>query len=395
MRILFVAMPGSVHAARWINQFSDLDWDIHLFAATPEPVHADMKNVTVYGFSAFRHEGLDPSVKIRGLWPLRKGSSILGTQAGRFLPWDRALAGLIRRLKPDIVHSMEIQHAGYMTYAARRKIKSSFPTWIVSNWGSDISLFGRLSDHEKRVREVISSCDYYHTECQRDVRLAEEFGFKGKGHWLLPLAGGFHVEQARKLRQPGPTSERRVIAVKGYQGWVYRALVALRAVELCADMLKDGGYRVAIYLPSPDTQIAAELLAKSTGLPMDIIPYGPHEEILSLHGRSRVSIGLSISDALSTSALETMVMGSFPIQSHTSCIGELLQDGESGILVHPEDPEPVAEALRRAVTDDALVDRAAEINARVTAKFLDDSVVRPKAIGMYEQIAADAVLRRS
>lgn len=388
-------MPGSVHAARWINQFSDLGWDIHLFAATPEPVHADMKNVTVYGFSSFRREGLDRSVKIRGLWPLRKGSSILGNQAGRFLPWDRALAELIRRLKPDIVHSMEIQHAGYMTYAAKRKIKDSFPTWVVSNWGSDISLFGRLSDHEKRVREVISSCDYYHTECQRDVGLAEEFGFKGKGHWVLPLAGGFDVEQARKLRQPGPTSERRVVAVKGYQGWVYRALVALRAVELCADVLKDGGYRVAIYLPSPDTQIAAELLVKSTGLPVDIIPYGPHEEILRLHGRSRISIGLSISDALSTSALETMVMGSFPIQSHTSCIGELLRDGESGMLVHPDDPEPVAEALRRAVTDDALVDRAAEINARVTAEFLDDSVVRPKAIGMYEEIAAHAVSRRS
>jgi glycosyltransferase involved in cell wall biosynthesis len=178
--------------------------------------------------------------------------------------------------------------------------------------------------------------------------------------------------------------------LKGYQGWVYRALVGLRAIELCADVLKEKDYRIAIYLASPETKIAAELLAKSSALPIDIIPRVPHEQMLRLHGQARVSIGLSISDALSTSALEAMVMGSFPIQSNTSCLGELVQDGQSGILVHPEDPEAVAVALRRAVTDDDLVDRAAEINARIAAEHLDRSVVRPQVVQMYERIAAQA-----
>jgi glycosyltransferase involved in cell wall biosynthesis len=112
--------------------------------------------------------------------------------------------------------------------------------------------------------------------------------------------------------------------------------------------------------------------------------------MLRLHGRARVSIGMSISDALSTSALEAMVMGSFPIQSNTSCLGELVRDGESGILVHPEDPKAVATALRRAVSDDALVDRAAEINARIAAEQLDQSVVRPRVVEMYERILTKA-----
>jgi glycosyltransferase involved in cell wall biosynthesis len=236
----------------------------------------------------------------------------------------------------------------------------------------------------------MSACDYYHTECHRDVELAKEFGFKGEDFSILPLAGGVDLTQAHRLRQPGPTSARRLIALKGYQGWVYRALVGLRAIELCADMLKEKGYRIAIYLASPETEIAAELLAKSSGLPIDIIPPSPHEEILRLHGQARVSIGLSISDALSTSALEAMVMGSFPIQSNTSCLGELLQDGESGILVHPEDPEAIAAALRRAVTDEDLVDRAAKINSRIAAERLDRSVIRPQVVQMYERIAAQA-----
>ena len=392
MRILFVAMPGSVHTARWINQISNLGWDIHLFASTPEPVHPDFRNLTIYGFSSFRPKGLDPSVRIRGLFPLRRGASTLGRRANYYLPWVSpwALAGMIRWLEPDILHSMEIQHAGYLTLAAREVLKGKFPPWIVTNWGSDIYLFGRLSEHQHKIKAVMSACDYYDAECHRDVELAKEFGFKGEVLPVLPNTGGFNLEQARQLRQPGPTSTRRLIALKGYQGWVYRALVGLRAIELCADVLKEKGYRIAIYLASPETKIAAELLAKSSALPIDIIPRVPHEQMLRLHGQARVSIGLSISDALSTSALEAMVMGSFPIQSNTSCLGELVQDGQSGILVHPEDPEAVAAALRRAVTDDDLVDRAAEINARIAAEHLDRSVVRPQVVQMYERIAAQA-----
>ncbi len=392
MRILFVAMPGSVHTARWINQLADQGWDIHLVAATGEPLHPDIRNVTAYCFSAFRYKGLDPSVRIRGLWPLRRGSSVLGEKAGRLLSWDWALAAIIRRLKPDILHTMEIQHAGYLASKARARLKGHFPTWVVSNWGSDIYLYGRLPEHEEKIRGVLSACDYYHVECHRDVELARRFGFEGKGSFVLPLAGGFDIDQTRQFRQPGPTSARRLIALKGYQGWVYRGLVGLRALELCADVLE--GYRIALYSANSDAVLAAKLVSRKTGVTIDVIPRGSHEDMLRLHGSARASICLSVSDALNTSALEALVMGSFPIQSNTSCIGEMLQDGESGLLVHPEDPEPIAQAIRRAVTDDDLVDRAAEINARVASEHLDSAVVKPRSLEMYREIAAHVVLKK-
>lgn len=83
-----------------------------------------------------------------------------------------------------------------------------------------------------------------------------------------------------------------------------------------------------------------------------------------------------------------MIMGSFPIQSNTSCLNEWVRDGETGLLVPPEDPEAVAAAIRRAVADDGLVDRAAEVNARVAAERLDESVIRPQAVAIYRRVAA-------
>jgi len=67
---------------------------------------------------------------------------------------------------------------------------------------------------------------------------------------------------------------------------------------------------------------------------------------------------------------------------------------ESGFIVPPEDPEPIAAAIRRAVSDDALVDRAAELNAKVARERLDQDVIRPQVIAMYEKIAAQGAVKR-
>jgi len=332
-------------------------------------------------------------VRLRGIWPLRFGSSFVSLSQFKFFPsWvnrSTCLAWLIRWLRPDIVHSLEIQHAGYSTLEAKSKFGKGFPPWIVSNWGSDIYLFGRLLEHREKIRAVLSNCDYYISECHRDVALARDFGFKGNVLPVLPGGGGFDLKRMQQWKQPGRASDRRVILLKGYQHWAGRALVGIRAIELCADVLRD--YRVAVYSTSPDVRIAAELAAHSTGLQIEIVPQGPHEEMMRLHGKARISIGLSISDAISTSLLEAMIMGSFPIQSNTSCGDEWVQDGETGLLVAPENPQEVAAAIRRAISDDRLVDNAVEINLRTAAERLDLSVIQPQVIAMYQRIAAGNV----
>lgn len=405
MRILFVAMPDSIHTARWIGQLDGLGWDIHLFpipylerGAQPHP---GMKNLTLHDVLYDRPLTLDPSVRTVddywpwGGWPLPFGKH----RVRRFMQWrnpawrDRTwrLAQTIRKLQPDIVHSLEIQHAGYATLEARRQLDRRFPTWIVTNWGSDIYLFGRLPEHIESIKAVLAACDYYSCECARDVPLAHNLGLKGETLPVLPNTGGFDLDRIAQFQQPGSTSQRRLIVLKGYQGWAGRALVGLRAIALCASELK--GYRVAIYLAGEDVKLAAQLLTQATGIPTEIIPPCSHDDMLRLFGRARAYIGLSISDAISTSLLEAMVMGAFPIQSCTSCAGEWIADGQTGLIVPPEDPEPVAAALRRALTEDGLVDHAAAANATVAAHRLDRKIIRAQAIAIYKQVAKESEQR--
>jgi len=47
--ILFVAMSGSIHTARWINQLEGHGWDIHLFPSLDQGVvHPELRAARVH-----------------------------------------------------------------------------------------------------------------------------------------------------------------------------------------------------------------------------------------------------------------------------------------------------------------------------------------------------------
>ena len=384
MRILFVAFPDSIHAVRWISQFPDQDWDLHLAPSLAAPLHPDLAgSVTFHGWGKHNTNGLRLAAGLLQHWPYARGSGYAKRFADHLTHGvsPAKLARLIRTIKPDIVHSLEIQHAGYVSLAAQQILGDAFPTWVVSNWGSDIYLFGQLAEHRARVQQVLATCDYLVCECERDVALARQFGFRGQVAPVLPAAGGYDLDKWQRLRQPGPTSGRRLILLKGYQNWAGRALVGLRALELCADVLQD--YRIIIPLAAPDVILAAEILANRTGLSIGIAPHVDYADAMRRFGAARVHIGLSISDGISQSLLESMVMGAVPIQSCTACADEWIENGRNGFIVPPEDPHIIADALRRAVTDDEFVDQAVAINDEIVPRRLAYAHIRQQAVAMY------------
>lgn len=390
MRILFVAISESVHTARWIRQLSGQGWDVHLFPATDAPPHAALTDVTLHAFSRVRPKHADPGLRVTGPYPLRTGGYLSYLAARRAFPQRMAsatrLASVVRRLKPDIIHSLGVQLAGYLTLDAKRVLGKDFPPWLVSCWGNDLYLFARLAEHAPKVKAVLAECDYFTADCERDNSLSRRYAFEGETFPALPVVGGFDIERVCKLRPALPPSQRRVIVLKGYQSWAGRALDGLRAIESCADVLRD--YRVVVYLADDAVKMAAELMSQRTGIPVEIFPRSSYEETLAMHGRARISIGVSISDGVPLSTLEAALMGSFPIQTNTSCVDEWLRPDVGALLVPADDPNAVAAAIRRAIADDDLVDRAAEINFRDIAEHLNLERVGLQVRAMYQKIFA-------
>lgn len=392
MRVLFVAMSDSVHTARWINQLSGQGWDIHLFPSIDVGItHAELANVTVHHavYARLKNDSKTGN-RHRGLYVRFASIALLARYALlRLFPGYRVwqLRRLISSLRPDLIHSLEIQHSGYLVQQVRSGWTGDFPKWWVTNWGSDIYLFGRIEEHRQRIRSVLEACELYSCECERDVGLARALGFRGLVLPVMPNTGGFDLAWAKDVRGELRTSERRTIMLKGYQHWAGRGLVGLRALERCADVLS--GYTIVIYSASQDVMLAAQLFSERTGVETRIIERdAPHEEILRAHATARMSIGLSISDAISTSFLEALVMGAFPIQSCTACAEEWIEHGVSGWLVPPEDPDVVELAIRQVLADDELVDSAARINWQTALERLGKGNLAEKAVAMYQQAFA-------
>jgi len=417
-------MQDSPHAGRWINNLADRGWDLHLFPLHHAPVLPTLRAVTVHRpFLRIQPERVlaAPRTSLAAWWngvaaaegathphqlphqtifPLpityraeaalnrvqvRSGESD-ATNAVLYGAWT--LARLIRKLKPDLIHSMEFQHCGYNVLRARPLCGRRFPPWLATNWGSDIYHFGKDPAHRAQIQRLLGQIDFYSCECQRDIGLARELGMTAKVLPVMPNSGGFELAATARLRDEVPTSRRRAIMVKGYQHFAGRALTALAALERCADIVKD--FEVIIFAPSLEAiERAAQMRATTPIKNITVVPFAPHDEMLRMHARARVYLGVSVSDAISTSALEAMAMGAFPIQTDTSCCDEWFEHGKGGYLIPSDDVDLIARRVRSALTDDQLVDQAAAINWQVIAARLDERVANRKVADFYDIIFAD------
>lgn len=394
LRILFVAQAVSIHTARWIAQLRDQGWDLHLFDMLGSFPHAELTGVTeysllfprriirrtgtgAYGHPFFLRRGWDP-------FPL----SLVGFFLRRlFRDRARRLSDLIGRLKPDIIHSMELQTESYHLLNVIQSFGGKLGApWIVTTWGSDIFYFQRFPEHLDRIKQVLQNCDYLIPDCARDVSLAREYGFKGGVPLILPGSGGYRVAEMRRHLAPGAPSARRVVVLKGYEGWAGRALTALTALQLCEDVLRD--FEVVVYAASPQVMKSVREIRQRGRLRITVLPPSPHETMLKLFGRARVALAVNITDGVPNAMLEAMTLGAFPIQSDTDSTAEWITDGKNGLLVQPDSPEGIAAAIRRALSDDNLINSAAAYNIQLVTDRLDISVVRPRVVEMYQNAAA-------
>lgn len=374
MDVAIVGMSSSIHVARWANLTRGRGIRLTIIPITnmePVPelspwVHvrdaADLERIGDSEVGLYDHSAIPPETGLsidraagfsREPHPAFPGTTTVVSA--------HHVATALRRLEPDLVHSMEIQMAGYTVLEARRRIGASFPPWLLSNWGSDVYLFRKLAGHRPWLRAVFRHIDGYLAECARDVGIAADFGFCGAVFDPMPASGAMAVGAEQVAQNAQPPSQRRIILVKGYHGWVGRGLHILSALRMARDELHD--FRVEVLFPGPSIERNLKAFAGETGMDAIAAPYlSVHADAMKRLAASRMVVGLGISDGISQTLLEAMSVGTFPILADTSCACEWIENGRHGMIVPPHDVAALAAAISRAASDDELVDTAAQRN---------------------------------
>jgi len=333
-------MVDSIHVARWIAQFDPTEVKFILFPSGPNrKVHPKILEMIENG------KTLDNQITIvpfggklsLPLWALDRffGDRIRGFLLGRIL----------RKTDPDFVHAVEFQHAGYVTMRALSDEGITTP-FIATNYGSDIFWFQRFPRHKRRIQQILNRADFYSCECERDVELAQQLGFAGNVLPVIPNSGGIDFAT---LPSPKPFQQRSIIAVKGYDGWVGRARWALLALEALKDEIDS--FEIVVFSADRVVSRLARRIQRRTGLNIRIHKKGTlsHEEMMGLFAASRIYVGVSLSDGLSTSMLEAIANGCFAVQTSTACTSKFIREGVTGLTISELSLDGVLSTLNQAL----------------------------------------------
>lgn len=404
--LLVVCFPASVHSARWVRLLRSSPYRVVVFPSVLQEYcveFGDMVGVrSAAEAEALRpggigviDEALAPSIAA-SMQERRQGyrhpaSAVAVTD--EIAPSPDGLLRALAWLRPAVLHSLELQHAGYLCLEARRRHGPGFPRWLASSWGSDTILYRKLPGHRERLIEMAKVLDGYHSDCARDYPLFEELGFRGRFFPQIAASGGVDLADYPDPVYLPPPSLRRVVVVKGYHGWAGRGLDILLALHQIAPCLK--GFHIRVANAGAAMARTAEALRRDDGLDIVVDPYFPDQaRAIERLAQARLVIGYGISDGISTTLLEAMAVGTFCIQADTACGCEWVRMGIDGLEVPPHDVDQLAEAIQRALTDDALVDGAVARNRREIERRWTITAVGPVVTqGYCDLMAAEKSLQ--
>jgi hypothetical protein len=108
----------------------------------------------------------------------------------------------------------------------------------------------------------------------------------------------------------------------------------------------------------------------------------PRHKILDYLSKSRIYIGASRSDGISTSLLEALCLGAFPIQTDTSCANEWIELGFFGSIIQPDTSE-IFTAINVNYFNKELENKRIQ-NLESAKRYLSYDLIQSQAIKFYE-----------
>lgn len=282
---------------------------------------------------------------------------------------------LIKFVSPTHLHFHELQHGAYLYNAVANHPKNEFSgTTITSTWGSDLLVYGNIDADKAHIVNVLSWTHILTAERRDDFEIAAKLGFKGEFQAPIYITVGNRNPNSPHM----DISQRNSVMIKGYQDSHGRALNALQAVVETSKKLDLSKFTFYVYSASKPVQLQMELFRVEFGINFIALPRMPKKQLMHYFDNARVYIGLAISDGLSTSMVEAMAHGTFPIQSRNSAASDFLVNGVSGGIVDPWDISGISSILKLALTDDSLFYQASNLNQQTLLRKYnwDEGVIR-------------------
>jgi glycosyltransferase involved in cell wall biosynthesis len=392
MDLLFLADGRSPIALNWMRHFVEQGHEVHLvslFPCNPSLNLASNTHIPI-PFSELG-DGVEAEKNTES-WRKRLAGRLATVRVRTAIRhWlvppalQEKVPGLLQiidRIRPDLIHAMRIPYEGMLAGLALRGLQIPM---ILSIWGNDFTLHASSTPQmQKYTRIALQRTDGLHTDCQRDLALAQGWGFaKDKPVVVLPGGGGIRkaifyppADEAAERSQP------LLINARGLRAYVRNDTV-FRAFGMVLQEVSN----IRMVCPSMSGGKEGEALAAHFGgEAVDLLPRLPQEELAAFYRKSQVALSITEHDGTPNTLLEAMACGCFPIAGDLPSLRDWIADGENGLLVPPGDARALAKAIVHALRNPDLRNRAQMTNLQLIEERAEYKKVMTAAEAFYRSV---------
>lgn len=152
-------------------------------------------------------------------------------------------------------------------------------------------------------------------------------------------------------------------------------LTRLKGLDVLLEALHTIPHVELLVLGDGPERVNLERLAEGLGLDnVKFLGKVPHEHVWRHLISSSIFVLPSLSEGLPRALLEAMACGLFIIASNVGGIPDVVRDGWNGILVHPNNPKALREAIESAMSDKRMIEIVGERNRLKAEAFTLEKV---------------------
>ncbi len=296
---------------------------------------------------------------------------------------------IVRALQPDVVHALRIPFEGLLAAYTPKGVPL-----VLSIWGNDLTLHAlRSPDMARLTRRALRRADGLMADARRDLRLGREWGFDlQRPALVVPGSGGVNLSDLRAARGSAdvllsalPANAPLVVNPRGFRPGSVRTEVFFQSIPYVLQHRTDVHFLCAGMAGQSE---ALRWVEKCKIEPqVHLLPYLSQPELWDIFLRAAVTVSVSAHDGTPNSLLEAMGCGCFPVAGDIESLREWITPGVNGMLVDPEQPQALAEAVLLALEHPNLRVAAGEKNMRLVSERAEANLVRAQIEVFYQRMA--------
>jgi glycosyltransferase involved in cell wall biosynthesis len=264
------------------------------------------------------------------------------------------------------------------------------PSFLVSVWGNDFTLHAPSTPlMSYYTRKVMRSVDGLHSDVERDIRLAREWGLsKDKPTLVAPGNGGIRgdVFYPPKELVKSPV----IINPRGVRPYV-RNDSFFKAIPLVLAKRPEAKFLCTGMQSEPQAMgWVRELKIENA---VELLPLYPFEKMGEVFRGAQIVVSPSTHDGTPNTLLEAMACGCFPLAGDLESIREWITHGQNGLLFDSNNPGSIADAILLGLEREDLRTEAAGLNANMISARAEYGANMKRVVGFYAEVISRQVIK--